>query len=169
MMNTLTILAGVMLLILQSGLGSVATWVGWGHGIPNLVLPLVMLLAFREPSLTHGVLLSFVLGYLVDVFSAAPVGLNTFIAIVVFGIARLFHGRVVAGGIAVPMMWGLALALVEGALVVILTAIFGGDDLRARMLVSFVLPHAVATGLCAPLVVLLYGHLQPSRGFAVGV
>ena len=37
-------------------------------------------------------------------------------------------------------------------MVVILTAIFGGDAARPRALAALVLPHAVTTALLAPLV-----------------
>jgi rod shape-determining protein MreD len=36
-------------------------------------------------------------------------------------------------------------------MIVVLTAIFGGDSTRPRALASLVLPHAISTALLAPL------------------
>ncbi len=39
----------------------------------------------------------------------------------------------------------------QGTLIVILTAIFGGDPSRPRALALLILPHAIATAVFAPL------------------
>jgi len=45
-----------------------------------------------------------------------------------------------------------AFGLVEGVLIVVLTAIFGNDPARPRALALLVAPHAVSTAIFAPLV-----------------
>jgi rod shape-determining protein MreD len=119
---------------------------------PSLLLPLIVFMGVHEYSIARGAALSFALGYLLDVFAAAPIGLFTFTSVAVFVIARGAGVRLSAQTVLTKVALAFSFSLLEGLLIVILTAIFGGDALRPRALASLVLPHAVSTALCAPLV-----------------
>ena len=71
MANALLLVTGVVMLVLQ---GLVA-YVGPSEYLaPVLVLPMVLYMSVGEFSLARGVSLSFVLGYLADVFAGGSIG-----------------------------------------------------------------------------------------------
>jgi hypothetical protein len=62
---------------------------------------------------------------------------------------------------ALPRMsLALAFSLVEGAMVLILLAVFGEDTRRPVEVASIVLPRTLSTALCAPLVFRLASLLR---------
>jgi rod shape-determining protein MreD len=92
------------------------------------------------------------MGYLLDVFAAAPVGLFTFTSVAIFVVSRAAGVRLAAQTALTKIALAFAFSLLEGLMVVILTAIFGGDPSRPRALAALVLPHAISTAVIAPLV-----------------
>jgi hypothetical protein len=94
----------------------------------------------------------FAVGYLLDVFAAAPLGLYTFTCVTIFVVSRGAGVRLAAQTMLTKIALAFAFSLLEGLIIVILTAIFGGDAARPRALASLVLPHAISTALIAPLV-----------------
>jgi rod shape-determining protein MreD len=118
---------------------------------PNLVLPLIVFAGVHEYSLVRGAALAFVLGYALDLFAAAPVGLFTCVSVCTFLLARAAGVRLAAQ--TVPTQLGLAFlfALAQGLLVLALLAIFGRNPYGPRALASVLLPHAASTALFAPL------------------
>ncbi len=152
MRNTAFLLIGIGLLILQSNLYRL---IGGFHiaGItPSLMLPLIVFMGVHEYSIARGAALSFILGYLLDSFAGAPVGLFTFITVATFVVSRAAGVRLAAQTLLTKVALAFVFGLVEGVLVVVLTAIFGGDAARPRALALLVAPHAIATALCAPLI-----------------
>lgn len=152
MRNTAFLLIGIGLLILQSNLYRI---IGGFHiaGItPSLMLPLIVFMGVHEYSIARGAALSFILGYLLDSFAGAPVGLFTFITVATFVVSRAAGVRLAAQTLLTKVALAFVFGLVEGVLVVVLTAIFGGDAARPRALALLVAPHAIATALCAPLI-----------------
>jgi rod shape-determining protein MreD len=152
MRNTAFLLLGIGLILIQSNLFRLVGLVNIAGITPSLVLPLVVFMGVHEYSLARGALLSFVLGYLVDVFAAAPVGLYTFTSVAIFVVSRVAGVRLAAQTMLTKIGLALAFSLLEGTLVIVLTAIFGKDPSRPRALAALVLPHAAATALFAPLV-----------------
>ena len=164
MRNTAFLLLGLGLLVLQSQLfrvvgvvaatcrellGPLAAW--WVAGMtPSLLVPLIVYLGVHEYSLARGALLSFALGYLLDVVASAPLGLFTFISVSIFLIARGAGVRMAAQTVLTKMALAFAFALLQGFVLVVLVAIFGGDAARSRALASLLLPHAISTALLAP-------------------
>ncbi len=163
MRNTAFLALGLVLIILQSNLFRL---VGYGvvmqQGLlggsviagltPSLLLPLIIFMCVHEYALWRGALLSFGLGYLLDVFASAPIGLYTFTSVMVFVVSRAAGIRLAAQTVLTKVALAFTFALLEGVIIVILTAIFGGDAARPRALAGLVLPHALSTALCAPLV-----------------
>jgi rod shape-determining protein MreD len=158
MRNSAFLAIGVALLILQSNLFRLLGHVpalGQIPGItPSLLLPLVVFMGVHEYSIARGAALAFLLGYLLDLFAAAPVGLFTFITVATFVVSRAAGVRLAAQTFLTKIALALVFALLEGMLVVVLTAIFGGEvgPARARALAFLVAPHAASTAAIAPLV-----------------
>ena len=84
--------------------------------------------------------------------AAAPVGLFTFITVATFVVSRAAGVKLAAQTLLTKIALAFVFALLEGVLIVVLTAIFGADPARPRALAVLVAPHAIATALFAPLV-----------------
>jgi rod shape-determining protein MreD len=152
MRNTAFLAVGVALLIIQSNLFRLIGRLQIAGVTPSLLLPLVVFMGVHEYSIARGAALAFLLGYLLDLFSAAPIGLFTFITVATFVVARAAGVRLAAQTLLTKVALAFVFALVEGVLIVVLTAIFGTDTARPRALATLVAPHAIATALFAPLV-----------------
>jgi rod shape-determining protein MreD len=156
MRNTAFLALGVVLLVLQSNLFRAVDFVErWAHvsGLtPSLLLPLVVFMGVHEYSMARGAALAFTLGYLLDVFAGAPVGLFTFITVATFVVARAAGVRLAAQTLITKFGLAFVFALVQGILIIVLTAIFGNDPARPRALVGLVAPHAVMTAVVSPLI-----------------
>ncbi|MDI3283944.1 hypothetical protein [Polyangium sp. 15x6] len=152
MRNTAFLAVGVALLIIQSNLYRLIGRLQIAGITPSLLLPLVVFMGVHEYSIARGAALAFLLGYLLDLFSAAPIGLFTFITVATFVVARAAGVRLAAQTLLTKVALAFAFALLEGVLIIVLTAIFGTDTARPRALATLVAPHAIGTALFAPLV-----------------
>jgi rod shape-determining protein MreD len=152
MRNSAFLAVGIGLLVIQSNLFRVIGKLNVPGATPSLLLPLVVFMGVYEYSIARGAALSFLLGYLLDLFVGAPVGLFTFITVATFVVARAAGVRLAAQTLLTKIALAFVFGLVEGVLIVILTAIFGGDAARPRALALLVAPHAVSTAAIAPLV-----------------
>lgn len=152
MRNTAFLLIGIGLLILQSNLYRLIGGLHIAGITPSLMLPLIVFMGVHEYSMARGAALSFILGYLLDSFAGAPVGLFTFITVATFVVSRAAGVRLAAQTLLTKVALAFVFGLVEGVLVVVLTAIFGGDAARPRALALLVAPHALSTAICAPLI-----------------
>lgn len=152
MRNTAFLLLGIGLLILQSNLHRIIGGLHVAGITPSLMLPLIVFMGVHEYSMARGAALSFILGYLLDSFAGAPVGLFTFITVATFVVSRAAGVRLAAQTLLTKVALAFVFGLLEGVLVVVLTAIFGGDAARPRALALVVAPHAVSTALVAPLI-----------------
>jgi rod shape-determining protein MreD len=160
MRNTAFLALGVALLVLQSSLFRLVDRLHVPGATPSLLLPLVVFMGVHEYSMARGAALAFVLGYLLDLFAAAPVGLFTFIMVAVFVVSRAAGVRLAAQTLLTKIALAFVFALVQGVLIVVLTAIFGNDPARSRALALLVPPHAVSTALFAPIVFRLAERLH---------
>jgi rod shape-determining protein MreD len=156
---------GVLLLLIQGNLyrvlgplapsmdaGGLERALGVFSATPNLVLPLVIFLGVQEASVARGATVSFALGHLVDLLASAPLYLFTFVSVALWGLARALGVRLTTQGALsrIPLVFGFC--VVEGAVVLTLLAIFGTDNRRPVELLAVLLPRALTTALCAPLV-----------------
>ncbi len=163
MRNTAFLALGIGLIIVQSNLFRLVGYVTRLQatlfedfsvaGItPSLLLPLIVFMGVHEYALWRGAMLAFFLGYLLDVFASAPIGLYTFTSVAVFVVSRVAGVRLAAQTGLTKIALAFCFSLLEGVIIVILTAIFGGDAARPRALSSLVFPHALSTAMFAPLV-----------------
>lgn len=147
------LLFGFALLVVAS---TVSTAVSLHGYLPNLLLPMALFLGVRaDVHIVRGAALCFVLGYLIDSFTGNPMGLQTFTFVASFLAARGAGLRLLPQGPVFQIFLSLAMALVSGALVLALRAVFE----RAFALdwhdngVALV-RSAVATAVAAPFVFL---------------
>ena len=86
MRNAAFVLLSFFLLVIQSSVGVLAPLNDWA---PNLLLPIVIYLGVaHDVHVVRGASLAFVLGYLLDSFCGSPMGLQTFVMVATFLIAR---------------------------------------------------------------------------------
>jgi rod shape-determining protein MreD len=152
MRNTAFLLLGFLVLIVQSTTFRLIDWLHPALATPSLLLPVVVFMGVHEYSIGRGAALSFVLGYMLDVFVAGPLGLFTFITAATFVIARFAGVRLAAQTLVTKVALAFVFALLEGVLVVVFTAIVGDDPFRARATATLVPAHAATTAACAPFV-----------------
>ena len=125
----------------------------WLHGAtPNLVLPLIIFLGVHEHSMARGALLAAAFGYTLDIMSAAPMFLFTFVSVAIWWLSRVAGVRLTAQTFMTRAPLAFGFAIVESAIVLTLLAIFGTDNFRPLELATIVAPRATATALVAPLI-----------------
>jgi len=84
--NLAFVLLGFLLLVQQAAVGVMVPLDEWA---PNLLLPIVIYLGVaHDVHIVRGVSLAFVLGYLLDSFCGSPMGLQTFVMVATFLVAR---------------------------------------------------------------------------------
>lgn len=125
----------------------------WLHGAtPNLVLPLIIFLGVHEHSMARGALLATAFGYTLDILSAAPMFLFTFVCVALWWLSRVAGVRLTAQTFMTRAPLAFGFSLVESAIVLTLLAIFGTDNFRPPELATIVAPRATATAIVAPLI-----------------
>jgi rod shape-determining protein MreD len=150
--NALFLSTGLLLLVIQGNLHRVLGHIPIAGIMPNLILPLIVFMGVHEYSVVRGASLAFGLGYALDMFAGAPVGLFTFITVAIFVLSRAAGVRLAAQTILTQLALAFGFALFESITVLMLVAIFGRDPHSPRALLSLVLPHAAATAVVSPLV-----------------
>jgi len=143
----MTIIAGIILLEIQSLIFLVLPF----HELrPEFIIPIVLFLGLHESSTTRGAILSFILGYLWDMFAGSPMGLYTFISVGVFVISRVVGIRIFHRGAIFHVLLTFGVTLVSSGVIVLLRFIFAQHVEEAGTLFAIVLPRAVITAAVAP-------------------
>jgi rod shape-determining protein MreD len=150
--NTVFLGFGLILLIVQANLHRLLGYLPLPAITPNLILPLIVFMGVHEYSAVRGAALAFVLGYSLDLFAGAPIGLFTFVSVAVFVLSRAAGVRLAAQTMATQFALAFGFALFEGVSVLMLIAIFGKNPYSPRALLNLVVPHALATAVCSPIV-----------------
>jgi rod shape-determining protein MreD len=158
--NTVFLGVGLLLLIIQGNLHRILGHIPLAGITPNLVLPLIVFMGVHEYSVVRGASLACVLGYALDMFAGAPVGLFTFISVAIFVLSRAAGVRLAAQTLLTQLALAFGFALFESVTVLMLVAIFGRDPHSPRSLLSLVVPHAAATALVSPIVFRLAERLH---------
>jgi rod shape-determining protein MreD len=172
MRNLAFLSIGILLILLQANAYRLLGPLGLNGITPSLVLPLVVYLGVHEPSMPRGAFLAFLLGHAVDIFASAPIFLFTFVYVAIWWLSRLAGVRLTAQTMLTRLFLAFAFALVEGAIVLILLAVFGSDTERPIEIAHVVLPRALSTALFAPAVFRIAHRLAqgstPVRGSTEG-
>lgn len=146
------ILLGFGALIVQT---AVATLISVHPFAPNMMLPFAIFLGISaEVHIVRGAFICFVLGYLLDAFCGSPMGLQTFILVASFMVARGARLRLVPQGAGFQILLTFAMALLSGGVLLALRAIF---DRRAPFITDdtqrnaqSLVEYAISTALFAP-------------------
>ncbi len=154
MRNLALIALGFALLVVQS-VG--ATLVPAYLFAPNLLLPMVIYLGVSpDVHIVRGAAISFILGYLLDSFCGNAMGLQTFVLVATFMVARGAGLRLFLRGPLFQIVLTFLVGVLSGGTILALRAIFekpapfpAGTALTAAL--SLVVP-AIVTSLFAPLV-----------------
>lgn len=147
----------VLLILIQSNLfriiGPLSLLLGdrFTNGLtPSLLLPLVVFLGVYEHSMAKGAALSSAMGYAMDILGKAPTGMHGFVFVAIWWLSRVAGVRLTAQTWFTRASLGFVFTVVQGALVVILMAVFGTDNRRPVAMASVVLPNAMVTALLSP-------------------
>jgi rod shape-determining protein MreD len=117
---------GYLLLIVQS---AIAAHIALHPLTPNLLLPIVIFLGVQpEVGLLRGALISFVLGYLLDEFCGSPMGLQTFVLVATFMVARGAGIRLFLRGALFQVGLVFTASILAGGTILALRAIFSQPD-----------------------------------------
>lgn len=164
MRDILIIAFGFGLLILQ---GALATLLPMHSFAPNLLLPIALLLGVSpHVHIVRGAMMCFMLGYLLDSFCGNPMGLQTFVLVASFLVARGAGMRLFARGLTFQMLLTFGMAMATGAVTLALRAIFERPAFELDLAqATTLLRAAVATALCGPFIV---AAAQRIEGLSVG-
>lgn len=162
MKSTAYLLVGLVLILLQ---GVVFRFLPWTSDVtilgvplrplltgatPNLVLPMVVYLGIHEESMARGALLSFGLGWELDLLGGGPAFIHRFTLVAVWWLSKIASARVSTQSVVMRLPLAFAASLAESAIILTLLAIFGQDSKRPLELSALLLPRALATTLLAP-------------------
>ena len=123
---------------------------------PDIVLILVLYWGLSTSPVSGGIL-SFFLGFLMDLFSGNSFGLYTFSRFLLFCLAQLFKGRLYLESLLSQFLFVFLFALFEGLLILILLSALNPAPLGnlSSLFFTFFLPQSFLTGLISPLLFLL--------------
>ena len=141
--------------LLLAGQAALATLIPMHTFAPNLMLPIALALGVSpDVHLVRGASVCFVLGYLLDAFCGNPLGLQTFVLVALFMLARGAAVRLLPHGPLFIGLFALVMGIVSGCAVLALRAMF---EKRSEILtydafgtLRVVLQSALATALVAP-------------------
>ena len=120
--NAAILLLALFLTVFTGTLGLLVPSHVW---LPHPLLPAVLFLGVtHDVSVIRGALLTFVMGYLFDLFSGNPMGLQTFVLMGTFATARYAGLRLFMRGTASRLGLTFAVGLLAGVTMLALRAIF---------------------------------------------
>lgn len=137
---------GVFLIVLQ---GTFLRLLPFGHVVPDLVLVLCVYLGLHHPTM-GAALGSFLLGYSVDVVSSRLLGLNAFAMSLVFLSVYLSSRSIWIQNPLVTSFVVLLAALVKGAALVLLWAVFLSVEGFWLGAARYIIMEALVAALLAP-------------------
>jgi rod shape-determining protein MreD len=164
MQSVAQVLFGVAVLVIQAALATLLPLVTF---TPNVLLPIATYLGVHsEVHIVRGATVCFVLGYLLDAFCGNPIGLQTFVLVASFMLARGAGIRLFPEGVVLQALLVFAMALLAGGMTLALRAIFDPElDIGREMESSayLLLKSGATTALISPVV--LFGFRAVSALF----
>jgi len=130
---------------------------------PDIVLILILYWGLTFPPVSGGIA-SFLLGYLMDLFSGNSFGLYTLTRPLVFYLAHLFKGRVYLESFPSQSLFVFLFALFEGLLILALLSALNPSPLGnlSPLFFAFFLPQSFLAGLIAPIFFFLLHKIFPA-------
>jgi cell shape-determining protein MreD len=154
------VLIGFSLLLVQSTLYHL---IPWGAATPNLVLPLLLAMGISDTPPAWGAPIAFAIGYLGDVFSGSPMGLQTIVAVGTFLFGHFASVRLFIEGIPFQVVLTLAASLLSSATILGLRWVFERGWEGPSVAWVDLLVRAGVTAVAAPLVFSLATRVVPRR------
>jgi rod shape-determining protein MreD len=152
MQNIAIVCFGFVILVIQTTVSAVIPMHAMG---PNLVLPIALYLGVSQGiPIVRGALVSFTLGYLLDAFCGNPMGLQTFVIVSAFIVARGAGLRLFFRGAVFQILMGFVISLIAGITTLTLPAIFEGLSPVGsyRHTFSILVGSALVTAVLTPVV-----------------
>ena len=126
MKNALHLAFGLVLLVAQAAL---STLMPLHPFVPNLLLPIVIYLGVDpDVQLVRGAVLTFVLGYFLDVVAGAPTGLFTFVLVATYLVARGAGLRLLLRSVPFQMGLVVVISIAANGVMLALVAIFAPPE-----------------------------------------
>jgi rod shape-determining protein MreD len=124
---------------------------------PDLLLIFTLYLAYLFP-LIFGGILSFFIGYLMDLFSGNALGFYTFSRPLVYFAAQFFKERFYLEGFSSQFLFAFTFGLLEGILILMMMSTFQTVSLLSLspLFFTFIVPQSFSTGLATPPLFLLF-------------
>lgn len=136
--------------------------------LPDLGLLLIVAVAIGLRSAGGGLILAALLGYATDCLSGSLLGQHMLLAVAAFGVARVAATQLNLRGPLPQATFVTFLVAAHAVALFALTAFFSGSLSSPFAAVSELLPHALVSGIAAPLVsegvVRLLGRLGEDDG-----
>lgn len=124
--NALVLLFGLVLLVLAS---SLAVLIPTHPVSPMLLVPVVLHLGVSpDVSVTRGAFTSFALGWMMDEFCGAPMGLSTFVLVAAYLVTHGAVNQLVLRAVPSQVLLTFAVSLIGGGTMLALRAIFGPPE-----------------------------------------
>ena len=163
MRNLAFVAFGFGLLVAQAALGALLPLADWA---PNLVLPVVIYLGVApDVHVVRGAALAFVLGYLLDSFCGSPMGLQTFVMVATFLVARGAGLSLFMRGPAFQIAMTFVFAVLAGGSILALRAIFEPPaPFPVGSVSTTVLSLSAGAAVTAVLAPLLFGAVRRLDG-----
>lgn len=124
--NAFVLLFGLVLLVLAS---SLAVLIPTHPVSPMLLVPVVLHLGVSpDVSVTRGAFTSFALGWMMDEFCGAPMGLSTFVLVAAYLVTHGAVNQLVLRAVPSQVLLTFAVSLIGGGTMLALRAIFGPPE-----------------------------------------
>ena len=154
------VVIGFGLLVLQSTLYHV---IPWASATPHLVLPLLLAMGLSDTPPAWGSPIAFTIGYMADVFSGSPMGLQTIVAVGTFLFGHVASIRLFIEGIPFQVVLTWVASLLSSATVLGLRWVFERGWEGPSVALGDLLMRALVTAAVAPLVFALATRVVPRR------
>lgn len=145
----IAILAGYMILVTQSIAGDI---ISKSYYSPNLILPFILYLAAIDFGSARGASISFVLGYLCDIFSGAPSGVHMFVIPATYLIFRTVYAKVMLKGVVFQIIITFLACLTSSLLIIGIRTVFERSIFALKVIFLTVTVNSVITAVVSPVV-----------------
>jgi rod shape-determining protein MreD len=156
--QSLTIIfVAFLMLVIQS---TFAHFVPLDILVPSLSFPIVLYMSLHDYATPQGVLVSFVIGYLMDTFAGSPMGLHTFVTVAIFLFSKMATLKLFLQGWIFEILLTFFLAILSSLLILTIRAVFDEDFSSLLIHLKIVTFRACATAIVAPLIFRLMNKVE---------
>jgi rod shape-determining protein MreD len=158
MKDVVVILTGFTLIALQAVMHQ---WVPVSFFTPDFVLPFVLYLGIIDFGAARGAALAFVLGYILDASSGAPIGVHLFVVPAIYLLYRFIYQKLLFTGTLFQMAMTFAASVTANLMIVGMRSLFERSIMSFTMVLATLLLHATSTTVCSPAIFWLGARLIP--------